>query len=30
MGIVASICFILKGGSVDGDTSSFFFWGLID
>lgn len=30
VGIVPSVCLILNGGSVDGDTSGFFFRGLVN
>jgi len=28
--IMTCICFVLESGGIDGDTSSFFFRGLID
>ena len=30
VGVVASLGFVLEGGSVDGDTSSLFLRGLVD
>ena len=28
--VVSALSFVLKGSSVDGDTSSFFLWGFVD
>ena len=30
MGVVACVGLVLYGGGVDGDTSGFFLWSLVD